>query len=62
MDETSTPAVDMTAALVVVRTNADIIARLEWLVRRATANEEEIVALLHELNRRRASLPPSPPT
>ena len=33
------------------------MARLDWLVHRATAAEEEIVALLRELNRRRASLP-----
>jgi hypothetical protein len=64
MDETPTrtPASDMTAAPVVARSNEEIMARLNWLVRRATDAEEEILALLHELNRRRACLPPSPPT
>jgi hypothetical protein len=57
MDEAPTPAADMTAALVVARTNEDIMARLDWLLRRATAAEDEILALLHELNRRRVSLP-----
>jgi hypothetical protein len=58
MDVTSTYATD---ALVVARTNEEIMARLDWLVRRATAAEEEIVALLRELNRRRAVLATPPP-
>jgi hypothetical protein len=51
-------APDMTVA----RTNEEIMARLDWLLRRATAAEEEILTLLSELNRRRASLPSTRPT
>jgi hypothetical protein len=47
---------DLAADMIVARTNAEIMARLDWLLRRATAAEDEILALLHELNRRRASL------
>jgi hypothetical protein len=62
MDVTPTCAADETAgALVIARTNEEIMARLDWLVRRATAAEEEIVALLRELNRRRAVLATPPP-
>jgi hypothetical protein len=62
MDVTPTPEADMTAALVVARTNEEIMARLDWLLHRATIAEEEIVALLRELKRRRAALPFTPPT
>jgi hypothetical protein len=62
MVEPPVHASDMNAALVVARSNDEIIARLHWLLRRATAAEEEIVALLRELGRRRASLPPTQPT
>ncbi len=62
MDETPTRTADETAAaLVVARTNEEIMARLDWLVRRATSAEEEIVDLLRELNRRRAVLASPPP-
>ncbi len=64
MDETptSTHAADVDSALVLARSNKEIVERLNWLVRRATAAEEEILALLRELNRRRVSLPPTQPT
>ncbi len=64
MDETPTPthAADVDSALVLARSNKEIVERLNWLVRRATAAEEEILALLRELNRRRVSLPPTQPT
>jgi hypothetical protein len=62
MDETLIQAADMNAALVVARSNKEIFERLNWLVRRATTAEEEILDLLRELNRRRSSLPPTQPT
>jgi hypothetical protein len=58
MGVTPTPEADMTDALVVARTNQEIMARLDWLLHRALVAEEEIVALLRELKRRRASCPP----
>jgi hypothetical protein len=61
MDVIPTDAADETAtALVIARTNEEIMARLDWLLRRATAAEEEILTLFSELNRRRPSLPPPP--
>jgi hypothetical protein len=61
MDETPTRthAADMNAALVVARTNAEIIERLTWLFRRMAAMQEEIAVLLDEAVRRRESLPPT---
>ncbi len=62
MDETLTHTAEMATALVVSRSNEEIIKRLAWLFRRMAAAEEEIAVLLDEICRRRASLPPSPPT
>ena len=60
MDEIPTRTTDVTAgALVVARSNEEILKRLSWLFRRLAVAEEEIAVLLDEVSRRRASLPPT---
>jgi hypothetical protein len=62
MDETLTHKAEMATALVLARSNEEIIERLAWLFRRMAAAEEEIAVLLDEISRRRAFLPPTRPT
>jgi hypothetical protein len=63
MDETPTRTADVSAAaLVVARSNEEILKRLSWLFRRMAAADEEISLLLDEVGRRRASLPPTQAT
>jgi hypothetical protein len=63
MDKIPIPAADQNAAaLVVARSNEEILTRLSWLFRRMAVVEEEIAVLLDEVSRRRASLPPTPST
>jgi hypothetical protein len=61
MDATPTRTAEVTAALVVARSNEEILKRLSWLFRRMAAADEEISMLLDEVGRRRASLPPTQP-
>jgi len=62
MAETPVHVADMNTALIVARSDEEIIERLAWLFRRMAAAGEEIAVLLDEVRRRRASLPPTAPT
>ncbi len=62
MDETPTPRGDLLFAVAAALTNEEIIKLLDVSFGRLAAAEGKLVVLLGEINRRRMSLPLTPPT